>query len=76
MQIKCLACPAGLLEPFSGDYGSGVYHPDGTEERLFEEGWACDRCGRKFTDDELDEKYSPQELSDEDLTLLVVLHQK
>lgn len=55
MSDKCPVCKSGLLEFRSGTFGSGVFHPDGTEERLYEEFYECDRCCRKFDEDDLNE---------------------
>ena len=76
MTVHCPVCRDGLLEPFSGDYGTGVFHPDGTQEKVYEEGWSCDRCGKRFSDEDLDEVYGGVDLSAEDATLLRVLHSR
>lgn len=52
---SCPACKSGLLEFISGTFGSGVFHPDGTEERLHEEFYQCDRCSQTFDEADLDE---------------------
>lgn len=50
-------CPndGSPLEFISGDYGTGVYAPDGVQERRYQEGWSCWLCGRVFEEDEMDE---------------------
>lgn len=55
MNTHCPYCPNGLLEFISGEFGSGVFAPDGAQEMLHEEFYECDRCGRKFDPDEIDE---------------------
>lgn len=46
-----MACPIckGEVEYISGDYGTGVFAPDGSEEVRWEEGYYCPRCGRAFS---------------------------
>lgn len=61
--MNCPECKSGLLEFHSGSFGSGVSHPDGTEETLWEEFFECDRCGRKFGESDLDlDERGPEDL--------------
>lgn len=43
------------LEFISGDFETGVSHPDGTKERHYDEGFYCARCGTAYDESELDE---------------------
>lgn len=58
--MNCPECRGGILNFHDGSFGSGVFHPDGTEEMLWEKFFECDQCGRKFdeSDLELDERRS------------------
>lgn len=38
-------CGSPNLRPFSGYFGTGVYHPDGGEEHYWREGVRCLDCG-------------------------------
>lgn len=54
--MNCPNCSTGRLEFVSGEFGSGVVHPDGTEETLHEEFFECDQCGHKTDEEEINEQ--------------------
>lgn len=54
--MNCPNCRTGILEFVSGEFGSGVFHPDGAEERLYEEFFECDQCGHKTDAEEINEQ--------------------
>ena len=58
--MNCPECKTEL-DFISGDFGTGVFAPDGVEEVRYEEGYYCARCGRTFDADELDDDEDPQE---------------
>ena len=52
----CPECNGDELEFISGDFGTGVFAPDGYEERLHEEGYRCVTCDRIFDLSDLEDE--------------------
>lgn len=50
----CPNCGSKDLEFISGDYGTGVFAPDGAEEKQYQEGYYCPRCGGSFEKGDLE----------------------
>jgi hypothetical protein len=50
-------CPKDgfTLEFISGDYGTGVFHPDGTQETRYDEGWICPKCDTVYDESDVSE---------------------
>jgi hypothetical protein len=46
--MKCPNCNSASFEFVAGDFGTGVKHPDGTEETRYEEGFICLGCRGHF----------------------------
>jgi hypothetical protein len=44
--IRCANCGSADIHDISGEYETGVVAPDGYRERLYEEAFHCDKCGR------------------------------
>ena len=53
---KCPACGAGRLNFHCGDYGTGVFAPDGYQETVWEEFFQCNKCQEKFGCDDIEEE--------------------
>lgn len=45
---KCPACGIGRLNFHCGDYGTGVFAPDGYQETVWEEFFQCNQCQETF----------------------------
>lgn len=44
--IRCSRCDSDNLEGIEEEYGTGVFAPDGGEERRLWRGWRCRECGQ------------------------------
>lgn len=50
-------CPQDgtTLEFIFGDFGTGVFHPDGTQKTDYDEGFQCPQCRTVYDESELNE---------------------
>ena len=50
-------CPRDghALEFISGDFGTGVFAPDGGQEIVYGEGWQCPKCGTVYDESDVSE---------------------
>lgn len=53
--MNCPKC-GSELEFISGDFGTGVFTPDGVEEIRYEEGFSCPRCHMILDADDLEDE--------------------
>ena len=57
--MNCPECRGGILNFHDGSFGSGVFHPDGTEEMLWRNSLSVISAGASSMSDlELDERRS------------------
>lgn len=62
--MNCPTCKSEL-ESVSGDYGTGVYAPDGYQEHHWQEGYYCERCNYVFDVDDIEQERMDEQVCDE-----------